>query len=92
MIYVAAADTDYETTTLMVVFEPSADGQTVCGNVTIHDDLLGNEPNELFSVTITSVSIPGVRIGQNDETCVTIVDNDSKYCCVPNLSDLQNNY
>ena len=60
----------------MLPFEPSGDGQTVCGNVPIIDDDLGNEPNELFSVTITSVSDSDIAIGQESETCVTIEDND----------------
>ena len=75
---VSTAGSDYETTTLMLPFEPSGDGQTVCGNVPIIDDDLGNEPNELFSVTITSVSDGSIAIGQESETCVTIEDNDSK--------------
>ena len=63
----------------MLTFEPSGDGQIVCGNVSIIDDLLGNEPNELFSVTITEVSGDAVSIGAGDESCVEIMDNDSKY-------------
>ena len=54
-----------------------ADGQRLCGNVPITDDMLGNEPNEVFSVTITNVSDPQVTIGVNRESCVTIIDNDS---------------
>ena len=63
----------------MLTFEPSGDGQTVCGNVSIINDLLGNEPNELFSVTITEVSGDTVSIGAGDESCVEIIDNDGKY-------------
>ena len=65
-----------------MVFEPLAGGQTVCGRVPINDDSLGNEPDELFSVTITSVSVPGIMIGPNRESCVTITDNDGKCCSV----------
>ena len=82
MISASVAGSDYNTTTLNVVFEPSADGQTVCGAVPIHDDSLGNELNELFSVTITSVSNPEIMIGPNAESCVTIIDNDGKCCSV----------
>ena len=63
----------------MLTFEPSGESQIVCGNVSIIDDRLGNEPNELFSVTITEVSSDTVSIGTGDESCVEIMDNDSKY-------------
>ena len=62
----------------MVMFPPSAGGQTVCGNVPIMDDDLGNEGDELFSVIITSVSGDKVMIGPNNESCVTILDDDSE--------------
>jgi hypothetical protein len=76
---------DYSTTTLMVTFTPSVGGQMVCGNVPITDDNLGNEGDELFSVTITSVSSEKVMIGPNQESCVTILDDDSesKYLWLP---------
>ena len=73
------ADSDYATTTLELTFEPSGDGQTVCGNVPIIDDNLGLEPNELFSVRITSVSATNVMIG-DDESCVEIIDDDGIGC------------
>ena len=63
----------------MLPFEPSVDGQTVCGRVPIIDDNLGLEPNELFSVTITSVTGTKVMIGPDTETCVTIIDNDGMH-------------
>lgn len=62
----------------MVTFAPSGTGQMVCGNVSIIDDVLGNEGDELFSVTITSVSSDKVMIGLNQESCVTILDDDSE--------------
>ena len=62
----------------MVMFPPSAGGQTVCENVPIMDDNLGNEGDELFSVIITSVSSDKIMIGPNDESCVTILDDDSE--------------
>ena len=69
------AGSDYETTTLTLTFEPSGDGQTVCGNVPIIDDNLGLEQAEMFSVRIASVSATNVMIG-DDELCVEIIDND----------------
>ena len=81
LVSITTAGSDYDTTTLMVTFETSADGQTACGRVPILDDSLGNELNETFSVTITSVSDPAIIIGPNAESCVTIIDNDGK-CCV----------
>ena len=74
---ILAADSDYVTTTLMITFEPSSDGQRVCGLVLIIDDLL-DEVNEQFSVRITSVSNPSIMVGMNAETCVTIIDDDGK--------------
>ena len=71
-----AAGSDYETTTLMLTFEPSGGGQRVCGTVPIINDQLGNEPDELFSVTITSISNPNIMIGPDVETCVSIIDAD----------------
>ena len=62
----------------MVTFEPSSDDRRLCGKVPIIDDLI-DEPNELFSVRITSVSNPSVMIGMNAETCVTIIDDDGTY-------------
>ena len=62
----------------MVMFPPSTGGQMACGNVPIMDDNLGNEGDELFSVIITSVSSDKVMIGPNDESCVTILDDDSE--------------
>ena len=70
---------DYTTTVLMVTFEPSPSSQgMVCGSVPIINDNLGNEGDELFSVTITSVSSTEVMIGPNQESCVTILDDDSE--------------
>ena len=55
---------------------PSSDGQSVCGKVPIINDNIANEGIEPFSVRITSVSNPRIRIGQNAETCVNIIDDD----------------
>ena len=78
-MYILAAGMDYMTTTFTVTFEPSADGQRQCGNVPIINDDLGNEGDELFSVVITNTSIPSVMIGPMAESCVTILDDDSKH-------------
>ena len=72
-----AADVDYTTRTFMLTFEPSSDGQMLCGRVPIINDNL-DERNEQFSVTITSVSNTDVMIGPSRETCVTIIDDDGK--------------
>ena len=73
---------DYTTSTLTLTFELSNDGQMLCGNVSIINDNLGNEGDELFSVVITSVSSNKVSIGPNSESCVTIVDDDSEYIII----------
>ena len=60
----------------MVTFEPiagSESGEMRCGNVRIIDDMVA-EPDEQFSVRLISAN-PAGNFG-NDETCVTIVDND----------------
>ena len=75
--WILAANSDYETTTRMLTFMPSPDGQRVCGKVPIIDDRL-DEANELFSVRITQVSSPNIMIGTNAESCVTIIDDDGK--------------
>ena len=76
--FMFAEGDDYETNVFMLTFEPSADGRTLCGNVRIIDDKLANEGNEQFSVTITSISGSRVDVGPNDETCVTIIDDDGR--------------
>ena len=58
---------------------PSPDGQSLCGKVPIIDDKLANEGIEQFSVRITGTSNPRLRIGQNAETCVNIIDDDGMY-------------
>ena len=66
----------------MLTFMPSDEGtQRMCFNVSIIDDLLGNEPDEEFSVIISSI-IPAGRVAgdiNNTEACITIIDNDSEY-------------
>ena len=74
-----AADADYRTTTIMVTFMPSDLGTTqrLCGNVPIIDDMVGNEPNEEFSVTLVSTNPPGAQFGDR-ESCITIIDDDGE--------------
>ena len=74
-----AADADYETTTIMVTFVPSDLGTTQreCGSVRIIDDMIGNEPNEEFSVTLVSTDPSGARFGDR-ESCITIIDDDGE--------------
>ena len=72
----SAADFDYASTTVMLTFVPTDEGtQTMCFNVMIIDDSLGNEQDEQFSVTITD-AVPAGSV--DSEACVTIVDNDSE--------------
>ena len=74
-----AADADYDTTTIMVTFVPSDLGTTqrFCGSVPINDDMIGNEPNEEFSVTLVSTDPSGARFGDR-ESCITIIDDDGE--------------
>ena len=58
----------------MFTFGPQDEGsQMDCDLVDIIDDLIGNEPDEEFSVTLISVTTSG-----SEEACITIIDNDSK--------------
>ena len=76
----------------MLTFEPSDNEQTRCGSVPIIDDNLGLEPNELFSVRITSVTGSSAIIGDG-ETCVEITDNDGMGCmCMDRMSNKINYY
>ena len=74
-----AANADYRTTTLMLTFEPSDEGTTqrMCGDVPILDDMIGNEPDEEFSVTLVSTDPSGARFGDR-ESCITIMDDDGE--------------
>ena len=60
----------------MLTFMPSSEPGRVCGKVPLKDDRL-DEPNEMFSVTITEVTGSGVMVGPSSESCVTIIDDDS---------------
>ena len=63
----------------MLTFGPGDEGsQTRCADVSIVDDMIGNEPDEQFSVRFASAQPAGV-LGSSSETCVTIIDDDSKW-------------
>ena len=65
----------------MLTFTSNDEGSTVtmCFNVPILDDQLGNEPIEAFSVTIIDFSPSGAgQTGSNAESCVFIIDDDGK--------------
>jgi hypothetical protein len=67
---------DYESLTADVVFESgSEEGDTVCINITIREDILF-EINETFTLSATTMD-PDVEIEIN-ETTITITDTDSK--------------
>ena len=70
---------DFNSTVLVVTFEPSDDqtSRMTCVPLPIIDDSIANEANEQFSVTLTD-AIPTTNVG-NNKTCVTIIDDDSKY-------------
>ena len=78
MSLLSAAGSDYETTTFMFTFMPTdQSSQRLCGDVTIINDMIGNEPDEEFSVRLISASPEGNIDGQ--ESCVTIIDDDGEY-------------
>ena len=53
--------------------------QTHCGVVRIIDDVIGNEPDEEFSVTLISASPEG-SFGTDYELHITVRDDDSESC------------
>lgn len=76
MISVFVENLDYVKTIFNFTFEPNeGDAQEICSTVdVIIDDRLGNEPFEDFSVRLVDVETDG-----NDEACIRIIDDDSKY-------------
>ena len=87
-MYIHIAGSDYESKTFMLEFTPTDEGMTtLCANVSIIDDQLGNEPVESFSVSFVSFS-PAGQEGPNRETCVFIEDDDGMY----NLSHLMHGH
>ena len=75
---------DYRNIVEVVTFEPSDDqiSQETCVPLAVIDDLIANEANEQFSVVLIDVT-PTINIG-NNETCVTIIDDDREYTPVIN--------
>ena len=78
-MFTFAAGLDYVSKTVMLTFMSRDEGTTAhCFNVTIIDDLLGNEPDEDFSVAIVAAD-PAGNVG--DEACIRIIDDDSEWLC-----------
>ena len=75
----SAADEDYVSTTFTLTFMPNDTftTQRMCRNITIIDDMIGNEPDEEFSVRLASSNPEANLDGQ--ESCVTIIDDDGEY-------------
>ena len=73
----AVADKDYITVSVDVSFaEGSMDGNTLCINVSIIDDM-ALEEDETFNVSMT-VTAGDATVG-NTATVVTIIDDDGLY-------------
>ena len=61
-----------------MTFEPSDESsQRLCSAVPIVNDMIALEPDEQFSVTLATATPVG-RF-DNNETCITIIDDDGKY-------------
>ena len=74
----SAENLDYIPKAINLTFVPNdEDIQELCTSVEIINDLLGNEPDELFSVKLVDVLIEG-----SDEACITIIDDDSEFMVV----------
>ena len=77
--YFHTADSDYQSTTITVTFEPTVGSETaevMCGNIPIIDDTVAGEPDEQFSVLLVSVNPVGNFANDADESCITILDDD----------------
>ena len=57
---------------------PSENPQRLCGSVPITDDMIGNEPDEEFVVSLVSTDPPGVAKFGNRDSCITIIDDDGE--------------
>ena len=67
-------DTDYSSVSMDIIFpEGSMDGDTLCINISITDDMT-LEGDETFIVTLTVSS--GDIIEENNMTTITIIDNE----------------
>ena len=66
---------DYVATIVMLTFVPS--DKILCATIPIINDRVPSEPDEQFSVTLTSASPVGI-FGEST-TCVTIIDDDRKW-------------
>ena len=81
LFYHPIADADYETTMFSLTFSPSDESSGImCRKISILDDSIAGEPNEAFSVTLISASPNGAF--EEDTTCITITDDDSKLTLV----------
>ena len=71
-----AAGSDYEVTTFTLTFQPSLEGkqQMHCGRIPIINDMVGNEPNEEFLVTFSTIEFGTVLVA-----CIIIIDDDGKH-------------
>ena len=64
-------------TTFTFSFKPSGSNpQKFCGFVRIIDDMIGNEQDESFSVTLISAN-PPANFGDK-ESCINIIDDESE--------------
>ena len=72
------AGSDYSSTSINATYHSGSQNSDIRRlDITIlEDDAL--EPDQVFSVTLTTLD-PNVAIG-NNETTITIIDNDSQYC------------
>ena len=79
LLLLSAAGEDYMSTTFTLTFMPDDmfTTQRICHNITVIDDMIGNEPNEEFSVRLNSSNPEANLDGQ--ESCVTIIDDDGEY-------------
>ena len=66
---------DYVATIVILTFVPS--DKILCATIPIINDTVPSEPDEQFSVTLTSASPVGI-FGEST-TCVTIIDDDRKW-------------
>lgn len=76
--FICAAGEDFVGTPQQVTIPASAGPSEVCFNIPIIDDSI-SERDEEFQVSFRLPSDSGAQIGPLNYTCVSIIDDDSKY-------------
>ena len=76
--------TDFEQVSRTVTF--TAESDTACTAITVVDDRVALEGSEQFTVELTlPPGQPGLQLGTDRQTTITITDNDGIYSATANI-------